>query len=259
MTPMALRDSRARVLLTVFSCALALAAALPAQEPTHVAYACTDADRDAFGLTCTMDDPCPVFLELDSADAAGGRLIVVGNLHTKSVTLYGIVLASDDNGTTWTEPNPRIPASALEQVEFHDLQNGWITGESVDPLARNPFLLITTDGGRMWHQKPIVEDTTYGTVTQFHFDSPTHGELVLDTPQPKQVHEELYETNTGGEDWELKQVNNSAIKLKSAHVPGQGPLRVRADASSGTFVVERGGGRTWNRVASFTVHIADCE
>lgn len=259
MAPMALRDSRARVLFTVFSCALALAAALQAQDPVHVAYECTDADRDAFGLTCTMDDPCPVFLELGSADAAGARLFAAGNLHTKSVTLYGIVLASDDNGVTWTEPNPRIPASALEQVEFHDLQNGWITGESIDPLARNPFLLITTDGGLTWRQKLIAEDTKYGTVTQFHFDTPARGELVLDTPQPRQVHQELYETNTGGEDWELKQVNNSAIKLKNARVAGQGPLRVRADAPSGTFVVERGAGRTWNRVASFTVHVADCE
>ena len=224
-----------------------------------MAYECTEDDAEAFGLTCTMEDPCPVFLELVSADSAVGRLLVAGNLHTKNVTLYGVVLASEDNGLTWTEAHERIRAAALEQVEFRDLQAGWATGESLDPLARNPFVLITTDGGLTWHQKPIVEDTKYGTVTQFHFDTPARGELVLDTPQPKQVHQELYETNTGGEGWELKQVDKAPIRLKNAKTPNQGPLRVRTDAASGAYIIERGGGRTWDRVASFTIHVADCQ
>ena len=189
-----------------------------------------------------MDDPCPVFLELASADAAGGRIVAAGNLHTKNVTLYGIVLASDDNGVTWTEPRERIRAAALEQIEFFDLQTGWINGESIDPLARNPFFLLTTDGGKTWTQKLVVEDTKYGTIAQFHFDSPSHGELVLDASQGKNVRQELYESMTGGDGWELKQVNHAAIRLKNARAPNQGSVRVRTDAGSGAFVVERGGG-----------------
>jgi len=239
--------------------ALALAATLSAQQPVRMAYECTEEEAEAFGLACTTDDPCPVFLELASADAAAGRLIAAGNLHTKNVTLYGIVLASDDNGVTWTEPFPRLRSAALEQIEFLDLQNGWISGESIDPLARDPFLLITSDGGRSWRRKPILDDTKYATIAQFHFDSPTHGELVLDASQPKKTRQELYESMTGGESWELKQVSSTPIRLQSARAPGQGPLRVRTDAATGAFVVERGGGRTWDRVTSFAVHIADCQ
>ena len=223
-----------------------------------MAYRCTDADMDALGLVCTMEEPCPVFLELDAAEAAGGRLIVAGNLHTKNVTMFGIVLASEDRGATWTEAHERIRAAALEQIEFVDLQNGWISGESIDPLARNPFLLVTNDGGRTWRQKLVADDTKYGTVAQFHFDTASHGELVVDASQRDNVRQELYETMTGGESWELKQLERTPIRLKGVRSPREATMRVRADAATETFIVERGGGRTWDRVASFAIHAADC-
>ena len=253
------RDGCAKAFFVIFAGALTLVRTLAAEEPIRVAYECTEDDANALGLTCTMEDPCPVFLELASAEAAGGRLLVAGNLHTKNVTLYGIVLASEDNGLTWTEAHERIRAAAVEQIEFIDLQTGWINGESIDPLARNPFFLLTTDGGRTWTQKQVVDDAKYGTVAQFHFDSAAHGELVLDASQGKTVRQELYETNTGGEGWELKQVDNAPIHLKGARAPNQGPLRVRTDASSGAFIVARGGGKTWSHVASFIIHVADCQ
>ncbi len=255
----AAHGGRATTFLAILAGALAVARTLTAQEPVRVAYECTEDDADALGLTCTMEDPCPVFLELSSAEAAGGRLLAAGNLHTKNVTLYGIVLASEDNGATWTEAHERIRAAAVEQIQFLDLQTGWISGESIDPLARNPFFLLTTDGGRTWRQKLVVEDTKYGTIAQFHFDTPSHGELVLDASQGTSVRQELYETMTGGEGWELKEVNRAPIRLKDARAPNQGPLRVRTDAASGAFIIERGGGKTWNRVASFSIHVADCQ
>lgn len=249
--------------LVVLASILALVRTLAAQEPVRVAYQCTEEDADALGLTCTMEEPCPVFLELASAEAAGGRLLAAGNLHTKNVTLYGVVFASEDNGITWSEAHERIRAAALEQIEFIDLQTGWINGESIDPLARNPFFLLTTDGGRTWKQKLMAEDTIYGTIAQFHFDTPSHGELVLDASQGKNVRHELYETMTGGEGWELKQVNHEPLHLKNARAPNQGPnqgvMRVRTDAASGAFVIEHGGGKTWSPVASFVIHVADCQ
>ncbi len=247
-----------RLIVATLAGALALVPALKAQEPVRVAYECTEDDANELGLTCTMEDPCPVFLELASADAAGGRLIVAGNLHTKNVTLYGLVLASEDNGVTWTDAHERLRAAALEQIEFIDLQTGWINGEAIDPLARNPFFLLTTDGGKTWTQKLMVEDTKYGTVAQFHFDSPNHGEAVLDVSQGQTVRNELYESMTGGAGWELKQTGG-VIHVKGARTPNQGPLRVRTDAASGTYIVERGGGKTWARVASFTIHVTDCQ
>jgi photosystem II stability/assembly factor-like uncharacterized protein len=177
----------------------------------------------------------------------------------KTITLYGVLLASDDDGVTWTEPQARIRSAALEQIEFLNPQNGWITGVAVDPLARNPFVLVTGDGGRTWQQKPVLEDTKYATIGQLHFDSVSHGELVLDVPQPKGIRQELYETQTGGESWELKQVNNAPIQLKNVRSVAQSGLRLRADAATGAYIMERGSGTAWKRVASFAVHIADCQ
>jgi photosystem II stability/assembly factor-like uncharacterized protein len=255
------RETRAHVWFSVFAGAFTgvLAGQSVAHEPIRVAYECTEADADAFGFTCTMEDPCPVFLELAAAELAGNRLIATGNLHTKTVTLYSIVLASDDDGVTWTEPHERMRSSALEQIQFLNAQNGWITGVSVDPLARNPFLLITGDGGHSWRQMPILEDTKYATVAQLYFETASRGELVLDVAQPKTVRQELYETQTGGESWELEQVSSAPIQLKGLRPAAQSPVRVRTDSAAGTFVVERANGRAWNRVASFAVHLANCE
>ena len=42
-----------------------------------------------------------------------------------------ILLASDDGGKTWTEPVPRLRAAALDQIQFIDLQTGWISGQNL--------------------------------------------------------------------------------------------------------------------------------
>ncbi len=229
-----------------------------AQSPFKIPYECTPADVDAFGLNCSTEDPCPVFLELSAADSAGNRILLTGNLHTSDRTLFAVLLTSEDRGVTWTDGYERMRSAALEQIQFADLQNGWISGESLDPLARDPFLLITTDGGKVWRKKVIVEDAKYGTIAQFSFDSAMSGQLVIDASQGKAIHQELYETNTGGESWELKQTGNKAIRLKPRPAAALN-WRVRADAASGTYRLERGGGQAWEPVANFVIHIADCQ
>jgi hypothetical protein len=226
--------------------------------PVSVAYECPPADVEAFGLNCTEDRPCPVFLELASVEAAGGRVLITGNLHTRDITLFSLLLASEDGGVTWTEPTARMRNAALEQIEFFDPQTGWISGESIDPLARNPFLMMTADGGRTWRQKLLFEDSKFGTIAQFHFDSKSNGELVLDATQGKAVRQELYATMTGGESWEVKQVSNKPLKLKSVRSAEQAGWRVRADAANGTYRLEHGAGRNWQHVASFNIHVTDC-
>ena len=238
--------------------ALLLSLGIGLRGESAVNYDCPSEDIEQFGLTCSEDEPCTVLLELASADAEGNRIVVTGNLHTRDATLLSLLLVSDDGGVTWTEPLIRMRNAALEQIEFWDGQTGWVSGESINPLARNPFLLLTTDGGRTWRPKLIVDDEKFGTIAQFHFSSVSNGEVVIDNSTKKSVHQELYETQTGGESWELKETANQPFHLKGARTPNQAGYRVRADAAGGAYLLERGGGKNLEKVASFPIHVADC-
>src|SRR5262245_44947426 len=71
-------------------------------------YTCTPDDVADFGLTCSEEEPCQVFLEVTEVEAVSSTLVVTGNLHTATTTLWGILLVSEDGGKTWTEPAKRI-------------------------------------------------------------------------------------------------------------------------------------------------------
>ena len=128
------------------------------------------ADIQAAGLGCSEEDPCPVYLELSNVEAVGHKIFVTGNLHTPTATLDSILLASDDEGKTWTEPHPRLRSSGLDQIQFVDFQNGWISGANLQGAPRDPFLLITTDGGKTWRQRPIFEESRVASIERFWFD-----------------------------------------------------------------------------------------
>jgi hypothetical protein len=51
-------------------------------KPMMVDYLCGEEDIRLAGLSCTIDDPCPVFLELASVEAVGNRIFVAGNIHS---------------------------------------------------------------------------------------------------------------------------------------------------------------------------------
>jgi hypothetical protein len=231
---------------------------LAAQEPVRLEYTCPPADVDSFGLTCSPEDPCPVFLELASVESAGSQLFVSGNLHTATTTLFGVLLSSGDAGKTWMEPVPRVRSAELEQIQFSDLQTGWISGWRIEPLPKDAFLLLTTDGGKTWRQRPVFEETRFGSIAQFWFESSTTGELVFDRSQGNTTLQELYESHTGGESWEPKQISKTAIRLKNTKPSAV--WRVRADAPTKTYRIER---RTadnkWESITSFVIEIAECK
>ena len=134
---------------------LALPILLAAEDPVRVDYACPAADIDKFGLTCSENEPCEVFWELAGAEGVGSTIFAAGNLHTVTTTLYGVLLASEDGGKTWSEPTQRIEGAVLDQVQFPDFQHGWASGVMEEPLARDPFFLVTTDGGKTWRRRPL--------------------------------------------------------------------------------------------------------
>lgn len=237
-----------------FVAALLLCASVLAQSPVKIEYACPAEDIDAFGLSCAPDDPCAVFLELSALEPVGAKLFAAGDLHTESTTLYAILLASEDGGKTWTEPIPRAPFAAYEQIQFIDLAKGWISGQSIEPLPRDPFLMVTEDGGKTWRKKMLFEDSRYGSVAQFWFDTPESGRLVLDHDVEGRLTHDVYQSNTAGEGWELEQSTTKPVPLKIRRDPN---WRLRADGKN--YYAQRRGAAGWETVAAFPIQIAECK
>jgi photosystem II stability/assembly factor-like uncharacterized protein len=230
---------------------------LAAEDPTRVEYGCPAADVDKFGLTCSEDEPCDVFLELASVEGVGSTIFVVGNLHTQVTTLYGVLLMSGDGGKTWTEPTPRIEGAALDQVQFPDFQHGWASGVTLEPLARDPFFLTTADGGKTWRRRALFNETRYGSIQQFWFDSAKSGQLIFEGSQGSY---EIYETTNGGDTWTIQQAGTKTARLAKAPAKESATWRVRADAASKTNRIERRNARGgWDLVASFAVRAGVCK
>ncbi len=232
--------------------AILLALPLWAQTPVKIEYKCTPEDVHAFGLSCTAEEPCQVFLEIAAVDAAGDKIFVAGNLHTASATLYSILLASSDSGATWTEPVARIPHASLDQIQLLGFDAGWVAGQLIHPLPRDPFLLITADGGNTWKQRAVVEDGRSGAIEQFVFENKTSGSLVIRGGGRW----ELYETQTGGDSWSPKEIKSTPIRLKQEK--RELPLRVRADAAARMHRLERRTGDAWQTIVSFPIQIGLC-
>ena len=82
--------------------------------------------------------------------------------------------------------------------------------------------------------------------------------MLIDARLDNDKHE-LYETRAGGESWELKQASTDPIRCPAnakAEAPG---WRLRADAATHSYVVERSEGERWQRVASFLVEAGVCK
>jgi photosystem II stability/assembly factor-like uncharacterized protein len=166
-------------------------------------------------------------------EAVGGRIFITGNLHTPMATLDSILLASEDSGSTWTEPHPRIHSAGLDQIQFVDSQNGWISGANLQGAPRDPFFLITTDGGKTWREQPIFEETRVAAVEHFWFDSPEHGVALIDEPG----------------------------SAESTRFPKEKPAgwRVRTDTATHSYVIEKSENNRGQKIASFLVSIASCK
>lgn len=243
--------------------ALLISAAVYAQAPpAHVQFQCTDDDIQAIGQTCTTQEPCAVYLELASLDAVGPRLFVTGNLHSDTTTIASILLASDDGGATWTEPHPRIRSAGLDQIQFIDFEVGWISGSLLLGTPKDPFLLLTRDGGKTWRAQPVFEESHPGTIEQFWFDSRNSGTLLLDRVQASETgaRHELFESMTGGESWMLREASASPIRLKRVRPAAPNPdWRLRADAASKSYRVEHRDAARWSTMASFPVRVGECK
>ena len=52
-------------------------------QPIVLQATCADAELNDFGLTCSEDEPCPLYVELASIEAAGAKVFIAGNFHRR--------------------------------------------------------------------------------------------------------------------------------------------------------------------------------
>lgn len=227
------------------------AAASPALAPV----VCADAEISEFGLECTAEEPCPVYLELSGVEAAGARIFLTGNLHTTTATLWSVLAVSEDGGRTWSEPQSRLRGAALDLIQFIDADTGWAAGQMAGALPKDPFLLKTTDGGKAWRRTPVFEESSYGVVEQFQFESKTRGWLVVNRRGARNQRYQKMETMTGGDSWMLREASAAPIAVAKGRAP---EWRVRVDAAAKLHRVERRQEERWTAVASFAVRGGEC-
>ncbi len=226
-------------------------------RPMLLPFQCTPDDIQSAGMTCSEEEPCPVYLEIASVGAVLNRIVLAGNIHSAETTLYSVLLVSEDGGHTWREAYPRLRASGLDHIQFFDFQNGWISGGLQSPLPRDPFLLASTDGGKTWREQPIFSESTGGAILQFWFETSASGTLLIDRMQSADASRyELYESSNGGETWNIRQAGNRPIPIKGRTTP---PVwRARADSASKSYYIEKLESERWKSVASFLVPVGLC-
>ncbi|MGI8743948.1 MAG: WD40/YVTN/BNR-like repeat-containing protein [Bryobacteraceae bacterium] len=224
--------------------------------PMRVPFTCTSESMQTAGLACSEEEPCPVYLELSGIEAVGNRIFLAGNLHSATITLDSILLATEDAGKTWTEPHERLRFTALDQIQFIDFETGWISGHMVQGIPRDPFFLVTSDGGKTWRQSLVFEDGRAGVIERFRFESRTRGTMLLGTGLRKR--HELYASMTGGESWTPQQVSDQPIRWPHSEDGEQQAWRIHADAKTHSFQIEKRQPERWQAVGSFLVDAARC-
>ena len=227
-------------------------------KPIVLNAPCGSAEMELFGLDCHADEPCPLFLDLTSVDAAGSRIFLAGNLHTESATIFGLLLVSEDDGRRWTDATARLSGAALDALQFVDFQNGYVSGHAAGALLKDPFFLKTRDGGKTWEKLDVFDESAVGIIENFWFESATQGAMVVDRMQAgtKAGRWQRYETMTGAGTWMLREVTPRAPVVKR----GKNELwRLRTDGPARAYRVEKRDGAQWKTVASFAIHSGHCK
>lgn len=236
-----------------------MTATLAQHKPMSVMGICTPESVQNLSLPCSADEPCPLYLELAGIAETGPRLVVTGNIHTGSATVESVLFISDDGGNTWSEAHARLPSAILDQIQFADVETGWINGHLLVNVPRDAFFLLTTDGGRTWRRRPVTSEARTGAVEQFWFESKRSGRLALDRVRAAEdgLRYEAWESNTGGESWSIRQVDSRPVPFQK---PATDPvLRLTTHAATRTHRLERKSGGQWVPFASFAVSAGECK
>jgi len=204
---------------------------------------------------------CAIYLEISAAAGAGPKVFVSGNFHTGDATLYSLLLASEDGGTTWREVAERIPGARFGAVYFANEKTGWVLGHFWNHQPRDPFFLLTTDGGLHWRRYPILNESGTAVVEDFWFDSESTGTVLIDRLHHTEsgTRYERYETMTGGTNWMIREMSSKPIDVRRIRpVRPEPPWRTRASEESRAWLVEHRAGDSWEVVAEFSLDAGTC-
>jgi hypothetical protein len=246
---------------------LAQEAAKPVLEntgkPIRLEAACADEEIREYGLVCSEDEPCPVYLEASSVDAAESRIVITGNFHTEAATVSSLLLMSQDEGKSWIEAHARIRGAVLDMVQFADASNIYASGEIAGSVPRDPFFLRSADGGKTWKRVAVFEDAgTVGLIEQFWFDAPGQGVMLLDTGrgEGRGGRYQRLETSSGGDVWTVREAGPKPFpgKYPKGATSRNPNWRVRTDAQSKAFRIEKKVGAKWTPAASFAIAAGGC-
>ena len=213
-------------------------------------------------MTCSELEPCPIYLEISHVYPLGRKLFATGNIHSAQVTLYSILLASEDNGATWHEGVERVRGGELDKIQFTNFETGWVSGQRVTPLPGDPFLLLTTNGGKTWRKQEILVEGSTGSVQKMWFSSPREGMLLIDrgASDGDQLRYSRYETMSGGTSWSIRETAAKPLDLPAASASAEQDIwRVRADASAKRQMVEKQAEGGWVPVSAFALELAVCK
>ncbi len=229
-------------------------------KPITLPFHCSQDDIRWAGMSCSEEEPCPIYLELSSAEAVGEKVFAAGNIHADTVTLYSVLLSSVDSGHSWQASTDSVRGAGLDRIQFLDGLTGWAAGQTLYPISQDPFFLLTTDGGKSWRLKPIFNESRFGSIQQFAFESKTVGDVIIDNGVSGDT--ERYsrlESIDGGETWSIKEENKKPLQLKRPASPAASSWRVRADAATRSYRIEHRTGGQWTPVAAFTVKLPVCK
>jgi photosystem II stability/assembly factor-like uncharacterized protein len=115
---------------------------------------------------------------------------------------------------------------------------------------------MTSDGGKTWRQHAIFAEPRVGSIQQIWFTSKT-GALVFDRGAGSGAERyERFESNDGGETWNIQEARNQPIRLKEPATPAL--WRLQADGKTQAYRVEHQEGTRWTVAASFAVNLGPC-
>ena len=147
------------------------------------------------------------------------------------------LIRSDDAGETWD------PVSLLGEADFHVLEasGDLVYGYGSDFRTREQRLLVSTDGGKSWDQRPLPEPPSDQLAEE------SLRSIAIDPDDPSAVvasgQEGLWESTDQGRRWSFLSADPGLLAWLEA-----GEIFLVADG--GEVKVSADGGRTWEAVGS---------